>query len=200
MKSIGEIIRNQRQKLNLTMSELANLIGTSQSALSFIENDKRLPTHETISKICEALKMDENDLKEIIQIRNRIANTSFNTRHYATNNYLEKDYSVNEKEKKTNPYIETDLTLDLYPGYKTVFQIKTFTNELNDHKLGVESSNTINKFIEKSLRELILKERDWLLNSIQNQFVEYIKELEAFISLGQPLKGNKKNEGNTEDN
>ncbi|MFK9091726.1 helix-turn-helix domain-containing protein [Bacillus salipaludis] len=199
MKSIGEIIRNQRQKLNLTMSELANLIGTSQSALSYIENDKRLPTHETISKICEALKMDENDLKEIIQIRNRVAHSSFNTKHYSTNNYLEKEYRVREV-KKDNQYIEPDLILELYPGYKTVFQIKTFAKEISDHNIRAETSNTINKFIEKSLKELILKEHDWLLNSIQSQFMEYIKELEAFVSLGQSIKGNKKNEGKSEDN
>ena len=48
MYSIGEFIRSKRLELNITMNELADKISTSQSAVSLIENDRRIPSIDTL--------------------------------------------------------------------------------------------------------------------------------------------------------
>jgi len=51
----GEIIRNERKKKHLTQKELAEMVGTTQAALSAYENNTMVPSLGTLGLICDAL-------------------------------------------------------------------------------------------------------------------------------------------------
>lgn len=52
---IGRILKRKRMERNLTLTQLADLSGVSQSSISDIEADKRSPTINTLEKMCEAM-------------------------------------------------------------------------------------------------------------------------------------------------
>ena len=56
MVEIGELIATARTRQNMTQSELAKKIGTSQSAINRIEHGKQNASLEIISKISHALR------------------------------------------------------------------------------------------------------------------------------------------------
>lgn len=63
MKSLGEVIRQRRLDMNLTLAQLATLIDSSKSYLSKLENnhiDKPKPS--TLRNIAKQLDMSYNDL------------------------------------------------------------------------------------------------------------------------------------------
>ena len=53
--SIGQKIKEFRQKQNLKQSDLAKLIKVSQDKISFYENDVKVPSVKTLLKIAQAL-------------------------------------------------------------------------------------------------------------------------------------------------
>lgn len=55
--SIGKIIRRRRQEIGMKANELAKRIGVSQSFLSNIENDLKIPRFLLLHKIAHELKM-----------------------------------------------------------------------------------------------------------------------------------------------
>lgn len=55
--SIGKIIRKRRQEIGMKANELSRRIGVSQSFLSNIENDLKLPRFLLLHKIALELKM-----------------------------------------------------------------------------------------------------------------------------------------------
>jgi transcriptional regulator with XRE-family HTH domain len=55
--SIGKIIRKRRQEIGMKANELAKRIGVSQSFLSNIENDLKIPRFLLLHKITGELKM-----------------------------------------------------------------------------------------------------------------------------------------------
>jgi transcriptional regulator with XRE-family HTH domain len=55
--SIGKIIRKRRQEIGMRANELAKRIGVSQSFLSNIENDMKIPRFLLLHKISTELKM-----------------------------------------------------------------------------------------------------------------------------------------------
>lgn len=55
-------IREMRKAKHLTMKELGNMVGVSESAISMYENGKRQPDFETLLKIAEALGTDADTL------------------------------------------------------------------------------------------------------------------------------------------
>ena len=55
--SIGKIIRKRRQEIGMRANELSRRIGVSQSFLSNIENDFKIPRFLLLHKICHVLKM-----------------------------------------------------------------------------------------------------------------------------------------------
>lgn len=56
--SAGELIRLERKKMKLSISELSDKTGVSQPYISQLENDKRKPSFEIIHKINSVLKID----------------------------------------------------------------------------------------------------------------------------------------------
>ncbi|UCD58935.1 MAG: helix-turn-helix transcriptional regulator [Candidatus Hydrogenedentota bacterium] len=55
--SIGKIIKKRRQEIGMKANELAQRIGVSQSFLSNIENDLKIPRFLLLHKIAGELKM-----------------------------------------------------------------------------------------------------------------------------------------------
>lgn len=55
--TIGVRIRNRRIELNMTQSQLADLVGMRQPAIVRIEKGKNVPTWRTLSKIADALSV-----------------------------------------------------------------------------------------------------------------------------------------------
>ena len=55
---INERIKEIRKMRGLTQTEFAKQIGTTPSAISQIENGKRNPSYETLTKIIETFKLD----------------------------------------------------------------------------------------------------------------------------------------------
>lgn len=59
---IGQLIRKERMRLGLSQIELAKMIGTKPQQLSRWENERIIPSLESIRSISEALAIDERDL------------------------------------------------------------------------------------------------------------------------------------------
>lgn len=55
-------IREYRRKNGLTATELAEMVGLSQSAISFIENERRSPKIEHLEKMADVFGCTVNDL------------------------------------------------------------------------------------------------------------------------------------------
>lgn len=65
MKDIGRIIESQLQILNMTQTELGNMIGLNQRTISQYIHGHSQPSLETLSKICNILKIDISYILEI---------------------------------------------------------------------------------------------------------------------------------------
>ncbi len=66
MKTFGEILKAQRQKLGLTQKQLANAIGMSDAYICSLESDKKSPPpYYTVSAIADVLKMDPEQLWKV---------------------------------------------------------------------------------------------------------------------------------------
>jgi len=58
--NLGEIIKQQRVMMSLTLQELAHKAGVSSSHLGRIERGERLPSGKVLRKIAKALELDES--------------------------------------------------------------------------------------------------------------------------------------------
>ena len=61
-KGLGEIIKQQRNSMSLSLSKLAIMSGISQSHLYKIERGKRFPSAIILRKIAKTLGFQENEL------------------------------------------------------------------------------------------------------------------------------------------
>ena len=55
-------IREHRQRLNLTLDQLADASGLTKGYLSLLENGKRDPSAEALRSLAEALSVDVTDM------------------------------------------------------------------------------------------------------------------------------------------
>jgi len=60
--NLGTIVRRQRNRLGLSLVELAEKSGVSPSYLGRIENAQRYPSTNILRKIAKPLKLDEEEL------------------------------------------------------------------------------------------------------------------------------------------
>lgn len=66
MRTFGEILKTQRQKLGLTQKQLANAIGMSDAYICSLESDKKSPPpYYTVLAIADVLKMDPEQLWKV---------------------------------------------------------------------------------------------------------------------------------------
>lgn len=60
--SVGERIKTYREKLNLTMKELGELVNISESMISLYEADKNSPKLETVEKMATVFNVNPSYL------------------------------------------------------------------------------------------------------------------------------------------
>lgn len=63
--NIGEKIRNAREDMDMSQSEIASLIPMNQSNYSKIERNIQEPSLDQLKKICQILKLDPVYLLEL---------------------------------------------------------------------------------------------------------------------------------------
>jgi len=63
MKSIGQIIKDERTSKNLSQTELAKLLGLTYDSISLWENDKRLPDTQYIIQLCKIFEISADYLR-----------------------------------------------------------------------------------------------------------------------------------------
>lgn len=63
--TLGEKIRNAREDLDLSQSEIAKLIPMNQSNYSKIERNIQEPNIEQLKRICQILKLDPRYLLDL---------------------------------------------------------------------------------------------------------------------------------------
>jgi transcriptional regulator with XRE-family HTH domain len=56
--TLGQQIKERRRALRIDRETLCNDCNLSVRALYYLESDTRFPTNKTISKLCEALKVE----------------------------------------------------------------------------------------------------------------------------------------------
>lgn len=62
LKTIGEIIREQRESKGMLLKEVATALDVDLSLLSRIERGDKRPTRNHISKLSQILQIDEREL------------------------------------------------------------------------------------------------------------------------------------------
>ena len=63
--SLGTKIRNAREDMDLSQSDVAKLIPMNQSNYSKIERDVQEPNMEQLKRICQILKLDPKYLRSL---------------------------------------------------------------------------------------------------------------------------------------
>ena len=63
--NMGEKIRNAREDMDLSQSDMANLIPMNQSNYSKIERSVQEPSIEQLRRICQILKLDPRYLLDL---------------------------------------------------------------------------------------------------------------------------------------
>src|SRR5690349_4900920 len=63
-RSLGEVIRELREKADMSLRELAKKIDVSPPFLSDVELGRRYPSDETFQKMAKALNVSVNELKK----------------------------------------------------------------------------------------------------------------------------------------
>lgn len=62
LKTIGETLRELREKKNLLLREVAASISIDPTLLSKIERDERMPTKEQVSALAKFYKAESNEI------------------------------------------------------------------------------------------------------------------------------------------
>lgn len=63
-RTLGEVVRELREKADLSLRELAKKLDVSPPFLSDVELGRRYPSDETFQKIAKALKVTVEELKQ----------------------------------------------------------------------------------------------------------------------------------------
>lgn len=68
--TLGQIIKDKRQDLNLSQIELAERIGISQSQICKMETDISKPSYEVLILLAKVLKCNVNELTKEKRYKN----------------------------------------------------------------------------------------------------------------------------------
>lgn len=68
---LGQLIKKRRTERNLRLVDLAAVIGKHAPYISLIENDREIPSSETLNDICDALDMD-NEFMALYAVEEKI--------------------------------------------------------------------------------------------------------------------------------
>lgn len=67
MKTLGEHIRERREKLDLSLREFAKKLGCSAPFISDVELGRRFPSSEMLEQISKVLRLSVDDLRKYDQ-------------------------------------------------------------------------------------------------------------------------------------
>lgn len=192
--SIGKIIKNRRIELNITTTELATTIGSSQSAISLIENDRRMPNVETIKKLAVALELNESELKELVALRNNIAHKSTPADEYykiIIDKMIKQNTENQSESKESSCNKSTNFKIHFNNNYETYVNIET----LNTENKKPEIDSIINKYISNAIKELIEENQDTIIKKVEDKLFKRSMILQSAITrLHDSLDSNSENE------
>lgn len=71
MRTVGELIRERRHELRLTLGEVASMVGCAKSYLSTIENGRRgnPPSRRLVERLEKALRMKQGELVSVANLQ-----------------------------------------------------------------------------------------------------------------------------------
>lgn len=82
---IGNLIKQNRERLRMSQNELAKMLGLTQEAISRYENNDREPSFDTLKKMCILFGCTSDELLEIDTPKERakvnISNSFNNSRN-----------------------------------------------------------------------------------------------------------------------
>ena len=55
---VADLLRQERERRNVSMTRLAEMSGLSQGMISLVEHEQRNPSLDTLLRICHALKIE----------------------------------------------------------------------------------------------------------------------------------------------
>jgi len=61
-RSLGDVVRNKRVELDISLRDLAKKLAIAPSYLSDIENDRRVPSEDVLERLAAELKLKLDDL------------------------------------------------------------------------------------------------------------------------------------------
>ncbi len=61
-RTLGDVIRDARTKLDLSLRDVTKRLGITPSYLSDIENNRRIPSEEVLRKLADLLNLEYDDL------------------------------------------------------------------------------------------------------------------------------------------
>lgn len=182
--SLGERIKKRRLELNMSTNDLVKEVGITQSYVSEIENNKKVPTVEVLQKIAKALVVTSSDLlgESLMFLSHRLAEIRGNRSYQEYADYLSEFSSTSI----------TALQLEL-------FEKNGFEKGENDDKANLElpSKSIISKicdaegkplsyfyqgsllfgedvFLSKGLKFMSKEIRDWVLNPDNYKYLKFI--------------------------
>lgn len=88
---IGKRLAAARKNKNLTQEKLAELTSLANNYISNIENNRSIPSLETLIKLCQALEVTPNEI---------LLGSSFSDDKYMNNELMEKLSHCTDKEKR----------------------------------------------------------------------------------------------------
>lgn len=65
MKTTGNILRQKREELGLTVEKVSEMLGVSQPYTTMVENDTKNPSKKFLENIKKILHLSELDIKAI---------------------------------------------------------------------------------------------------------------------------------------
>lgn len=139
MASIGENIKSIRKKMKKTQNEFASIIGVSRSYLGDLENNRKSPSADTITKLSKSLGVSESylftgeddyardllnelekELKEDDSITDKVAASIINDiENRLFPEFFPRDYTDRDSlEKEFNDYKKS--AIELWKNYKEI--------------------------------------------------------------------------------
>ncbi|MDU4750426.1 MAG: helix-turn-helix transcriptional regulator [Clostridium butyricum] len=186
--NIGNRIKDLRKKLNLTQLELADKCGLSKNAIWNYENNKRKPSIEVLTTICNQLGVTLSDILTDSNLEIDKRNITLFTNHELSMYILElsslrADNGIGLKKMAAlldiDPEILKKIEQDLIPNADIIFKYSEILDELIQLR-----KSLITNFIEFGIfddyNSINLKD---LLNLSKNQKSDFVTSVQRYIKF-----------------
>ncbi len=155
MRTFGEILKAQRQKLGLTQKQLANAIGMSDAYICSLESDKKSPPpYYTVSAIANVLKMDPEQLWKVA-VKHREKQALERVRRRVT------------QKRRIEEKLMNDAMLDNDAGSSIT------DNQINDFFARPEIKMSTLGLFRKQLEDMTMEEKRYVYQAI-NKVIEFV--------------------------